>query len=63
MKRLGAKRISGFSYMLPEEQVKLLREQGTDEETIREIKSLYEKARYSSELLTDNEVDYMRRIM
>ena len=49
--------------MLPEEQVKLLREQGTDEETIREIKSLYEKARYSSELLTDNEVDYMRRIM
>ena len=63
MKRLGAKRISRFSYMLPEEQVKLLREQGTDEETIREIKSLYEKARYSSELLTDNEVDYMRRIM
>lgn len=63
MKRLGAKRISRFSYMAPEEQVKLLRDQGTDEETIREIKSLYEKARYSSELLTDNEVDYMRRIM
>lgn len=63
MKRLGAKRISRFSYMAPEEQVKLLREQGTDEETVRKISALYEKARYSSELLTDNEVDYMRRIM
>lgn len=63
MKRLGAKRISGFSYMAPEEQVKLLREQGTDEDTVRKISALYEKARYSSDFVTDVEVDYMRRNM
>lgn len=63
MKRLGAKRISGFSYMAPEEQVKLLREQGTDGDTVRKIRMLYEKARYSSDFVTDVEVDYMRRNM
>ena len=63
MKRLGAKRISGFSHMAPEEQVKLLREQGVDEATIEEIRSLYEKARYSLDFVTDGEVEYMRRNM
>ncbi len=63
MKRLGAKRIAGFSYMSPEEQVKLLRDKGLDEDTVREIKCLYEKARYSSERVEDAEVNYMRKNM
>ena len=63
MKRLGAKRISGFSHMTPEEQVKLLRERGTDEATIGAIRSLYEKARYSSDFVTDGEVEFVRRNM
>ena len=63
MKRLGAKRIAGFSYMSPEEQVKLLRDKGLDEDIVRKIKCLYEKARYSSEKVEDEEVYYMRKNM
>lgn len=63
MKRFGAKRMSEFSYMPPEEQMQLLREQEYDEEAITEIRDLYEKARYSEELLNDGQAERMRTIM
>ena len=49
--------------MSPDEQVQLLRKQGVPEETIEEMKDLYEKARYSTDLVTDVEVERMRTIL
>lgn len=60
LKRVGAKSMSAFSYMSPDEQVQHLRTQGLPEEAIDEIKYLYEKARYSKGLVTDAEVEQMR---
>ncbi len=62
LKRAGAKNISSFWYMAPDEQVKILRKQGVPEETIDEMKDLYEKARYGADLVTDVEVERMRTI-
>ena len=61
LKRTGAKRIPKFQYMTPDEQVELLRNQGMPEETIEEIKYLYEKARYSENLVTEKDVEQMRK--
>ena len=63
LKRAGAKNISSFWYMAPDEQVQLLCKQGVPEETIEEMKDLYEKARYSTDLVTDVEVERMRTIL
>ena len=63
LKRIGAKNTSSFWYMSPNEQVQLLRKQGVSEEIIAEIKDLYEKARYSEDLVTDTEVERMRTIL
>lgn len=63
LKRAGAKNLSSFWYMSPDEQVQLLRKQGVSEETIEEMKDLYEKARYSTDLVTDVEVERMRTIL
>ena len=63
LKRAGAKNLSSFWYMSPDEQVQLLRKQGVPEETIEEMKDLYEKARYSTDLVTDVEVERMRTIL
>ncbi len=63
LKRAGAKNITSFWYMAPDEQVQLLRKQGVPEETIDEMKDLYEKARYSTDLVTDVEVERMRTIL
>lgn len=63
LKRAGAKNISSFWYMAPDEQVQFLRKQGVPEKTIEEMKDLYEKARYSTGLVTDAEVERMRTIL
>lgn len=63
LKRVGAKHMSNFGYMSPDEQVQFLRKQGISEEAIDEIKYLYEKARYSADLVTDAEVERMRTIL
>ena len=63
LKRIGAKNISAFSYMSPNEQVQSLRKQGMSEDIIAEIQDLYEKARYSEDLVTDKEVERMRTIL
>ena len=63
LKRAGAKSISSFWYMSPDEQVQFLRMQGMSEETIDEMKVLYEKARYSTDLVTDADVERMRSII
>lgn len=63
LKRIGAKGAHSFWYMSPEEQVQILHKQGVSEETMSEIKDLYEKARYSTDLITDVEVERMRTIL
>lgn len=63
LKRVGAKHMPNLRYMSPEEQVQFLRKQGMPEEAIDEMKSLYEKARYSRELATESEAERMRAIL
>lgn len=63
LKRVGAKHIPGLKYMSPDEQVQFLRKQGVSEETIDEMKLLYEKARYSAETVTESEAERMRAIL
>ena len=63
LKRVGAKRISSLAYMSPEEQVQFLRKQGRSEEAIDEIKTLYEKARYSKDVVKETEAERMRAIL
>lgn len=63
LKRAGAKHMPNLRYMSPEEQVQFLRKQGMSEEAIDEMKSLYEKARYSADLVTEAEAERMRAIL
>lgn len=63
LKRAGAKHMPNLRYMSPDEQVQFLRKQGMSEETIDEMKSLYEKARYSADLVTESEAERMRAIL
>ena len=63
LKRAGAKHMPNLRYMSPDEQVQYLRKQGMSEEAIDEMKWLYEKARYSSELVTESEAERMRAIL
>lgn len=63
LKRVSAKQMPSLRYMSPDEQVQFLHKQGMSEEAIDEMKSLYEKARYSSELVTESEVERMRAIL
>ena len=60
MKRLVAEYKLKFQYMSPEEQVQLLHKKVPDEDVIKKICSLYEKARYSEDVVTDAEVERMR---
>ena len=55
--------MSGLAYMSPDEQVQFLRKQGMSEEAIDEIKALYEKARYSKDVVTETEAERMRAIL
>lgn len=63
LKRADTKNVSAFWYMSPDEQVQFLRKQGVSEETIDEIKTLYEKARYSADLVTEEEAERMQAII
>lgn len=63
LKRAGAKHMPNMRYMSPDEQVQFLRKQGLSEEAIDEMKLLYEKARYSRDLVTDSEAERMRAIL
>lgn len=63
LKRIGAQRMSRLEYLSPDEQVQFLRNKGLSEEAIDEIKTLYEKARYSAELVTESEAERMRAIL
>ena len=63
LKRAGANHMPNLRYMSPDEQVQYLRKQGMSEEAIDEMKSLYEKARYSRELVTESEAERMRTIL
>lgn len=63
LKRIGAQSMSRLEYLSPDEQVQFLRKQGMSEEAIDEIKALYEKARYSADLVTESEAERMRAIL
>ena len=56
----GAER---FAYLSPEEQVALLCAQGMAGETADEIVALYEKARYTTDTVTDADVERFRTIV
>lgn len=60
MIKLGAKKMERFHFMTPEEQVALLREQGMDEKVVKEIKNIYEKARYHEQIVTEKEQEKLR---
>lgn len=63
MRKLGIKQMARFSYMSPDEQVQVLHEKGYGENTVEEVRSLYEKARYGVDIVTNAEADRMRSIM
>ena len=63
LKRISAKYLSNLRYMSPDEQVEILRKQGMSEEATDEIKMLYEKARYSADLVTESEAARMKAIL
>ena len=62
-KQTDTKYLSRLKYLSPNEQVEFLREQGLDETAVMEIQSLYEKARYSTEPVTEADVERMRTIL
>lgn len=63
LKRTGARRMSRLEYLSPDEQVQFLRNKGLSEEAIDEIRTLYEKARYSADFVTETEAERMRAIL
>ena len=63
MKRLQKQKKMSLRYLVPEEQVDLLREEGVSEESREDIQLLYEKARYSTEEVTDKEVGRFRSML
>ncbi len=63
MKRFQKQKKLSFRYLVPEEQVDLLKEEGVSEESREDIQLLYEKARYSTEDVTDKEVGRFRSML
>lgn len=63
MIKLGAKTVSRFRFLTPTEQVVLLREQGIGETDIREIRNIYEKARYYENVVTNEDVEKIRTML
>lgn len=63
LKKIVVKHQSSLKYMSPAEQMEFLRKQDVSEEVIGAIQSLYEKARYSAELVTEADAERMREIL
>lgn len=63
MKRVQKQKKISFRYLAPEEQVELLRGEGVPKESREDIQVLYEKARYSTEAVSDREVGHFRSML
>ncbi len=62
MRRLRQTSGKRFSYMPPQEQLRLLRGQSFSQEEIEELLRLYEKARYSDAAVTEEEAERVKNL-
>jgi hypothetical protein len=63
MSKLDEKSVVKFVYMNPEEQVDCIPTHRIDDNVKEEIRELYEKARYSAEVVSDVDVKRMNALM
>jgi hypothetical protein len=63
MSKLDEKSVAKFVYMNPEEQVDCIPTHRIDDNVKEEIRELYEKARYSAEVVSDVDVKRMNALM
>ena len=63
MRKAANEGVASLRYLSPEEQVSLLHDHGLDGETAEEIMALYEKARYTTNAVTDADVERFKSIV